>query len=78
MRWTVPIHNLFAIMSSDGIQYHRQAVVPVAPLHVGCTPSCAPSDGTPITWMDDNDAHIEGILHEVGKFFKRTGRFQYF
>ena len=36
------------------------------------------SDGTPIIWTDDNDAHIEGLLHEVGKFYKRTGRFQSF
>ena len=36
------------------------------------------SDGNPIIWMDDNDAHIEGLLHEVGKFYRRTGRFQYF
>jgi hypothetical protein len=36
------------------------------------------SDGNPIIWTDDNDAHIEGLLHEVGKFYKRTGRFQSF
>ena len=36
------------------------------------------SDGIPIIWTDDNDAHIEGLLHEVGKFYRRTGRFQYF
>ena len=36
------------------------------------------SDGNPIIWTDDNDAHIEGLLHEVGKFYRRTGRFQYF
>jgi hypothetical protein len=36
------------------------------------------SDGNPIIWTDDNDAHIEGLLHEVGKFYKRTGRFQTF
>jgi hypothetical protein len=37
------------------------------------------SDGNPIIWTDDKyDAHIEGLLHEVGKFYKRTGRFQTF
>jgi len=36
------------------------------------------TDGTPITWEDDNDAHILGILHEVGRYYKRTGLFQTF
>ena len=30
------------------------------------------SDATAIKW-DDNDATIEGILHEVGKHYENTG-----
>ena len=36
------------------------------------------ADGTPIVWSDDNDAHIEGLLFEVGKNYKRKGQFQTF
>jgi hypothetical protein len=32
----------------------------------------------PLVWSSDNDAHLEGILFEVGKFFKRKGLFQPF
>ena len=32
------------------------------------TPTTA--DGIPLVWSSDNDAHLEGILFEVGKFFK--------
>ena len=32
------------------------------------------TDGTPITWEDDNDAHILGNLYEVGRYFKRSHR----
>ena len=34
-------------------------------------------DGTPIQW-DGIDAHIDGILFETGKFYKRNGQFQTF
>ena len=33
------------------------------------------TDKTPILW-DGNYAHIEGLLYEVGRFYKRTGKFQ--
>ena len=33
------------------------------------------ADGTPIIW-DGNDAHIEGTLHDVGKYYLRVGLFQ--
>ena len=33
------------------------------------------TDKTPIIW-DGNNAHIAGMLHEVGKYYKRTGLFQ--
>ncbi|KOO28231.1 hypothetical protein Ctob_013261, partial [Chrysochromulina tobinii] len=36
------------------------------------------ADGIPLVWSSDNDAHLEGILFEVGKFFKRKGLFQPF
>ena len=36
------------------------------------------ADGIPLVWSSDNDAHLEGILFEVGKFFKRKGLFQAF
>ena len=36
------------------------------------------TDGTPILWEDDNDAHILGNLYEVGRYYKRTGLFQTF
>ena len=31
-------------------------------------------DKNPIT-LDDNPAHIEGVLHQVALFFKRTKRY---
>ena len=34
-------------------------------------------DKTPILW-DGNDAHIEGLLFDVGRYYKRTGLFQTF
>ena len=33
------------------------------------------ADGTPIIW-DGNDAHIEGTLFDVGKYYLRVGLFQ--
>ena len=33
------------------------------------------ADGTPIIW-DGNDAHIEGTVHDVGKYYLRVGLFQ--
>ena len=34
------------------------------------------TDGSVIIW-DGNPAHLEGLLYEVGKFFRRSGYFQY-
>ena len=34
------------------------------------------TDGTPIRWIGDNDATIDGTLYEVGRFYKRSGLFQ--
>ena len=50
----VPIHNLFAVMSDvdSTLSNTTDKLVPVT------------SDGTPITWADDNDAHLEGLLYE--------------
>ena len=56
--WSVPIHNLFAVMS-DGdstLSNITDKLVPVI------------SDGTPIIWTDDNDAHLEGLPTCVGSF----------
>ena len=34
------------------------------------------SDGTPIKWpAGSNPAHLPGILHEIGRFYQRTGQF---
>ena len=50
--------------------HHRQARADGRP--------ATTADGTPIVWSDDNDAHIEGLLFEVGKNYKRKGQFQTF
>ena len=34
------------------------------------------TDGSVIIW-DGNPAHLEGLLYEVGKFFRRSGRLRY-
>ena len=34
------------------------------------------TDGSVIIW-NGNPAHLEGLLYEVGKFFRRSGYFQY-
>ena len=36
------------------------------------------SDLIPLKWTDDNDAHLEGLLFEVGRFYKRNALFQPF
>jgi hypothetical protein len=36
------------------------------------------ADGIPLVWSSDNEAHLEGLLFEVGKFYKRKGLFQAF
>ncbi|KOO53629.1 hypothetical protein Ctob_016592, partial [Chrysochromulina tobinii] len=36
------------------------------------------ADGTPLVWSSDNEAHLDGLLFEVGKFYKRKGLFQAF
>jgi hypothetical protein len=36
------------------------------------------ADGIPLVWSSDNEAHLEGLLFEVGKFYKRKGLFQTF
>ena len=57
-------------MSTNNVDTHTLSTAeytdPLVPLH---------SDKTPINW-DGNYAHIEGLLHEVGRYYKRTGRFQ--
>ena len=36
------------------------------------------ADGTPLVWSSDNEAHLDGLIFEVGKFYKRKGLFQTF
>jgi hypothetical protein len=48
---------------SDTITEHTDILVPVDP------------DKEPIEW-DGNDAHIAGILYEVGLYYERQGLFQ--
>ena len=47
-RWTVPIHNLFAVMSADDDSTLSNITDKLVPIT---------ADGTTIIWTDDNDAH---------------------
>jgi hypothetical protein len=62
--------SLFAVMSADDDSTLSDTIIDkLAP---------TTADGIPLVWSSDNDAHLEGILFEVGKFFKRKGLFQPF